>query len=282
MRAYIPLLSRLINEFSDTLPKLTEKAAGCMARRMTSPLIIIPSRMDATRLPNKPLADICGKPMIARMVERALKADAGRVVIATDHEDIKAVAEAEGGEAVLTDPALPSGTDRVFAALSQIDAGGVHDIIVNLQGDMPCFDPAIINMSIEVLASQPDSDISTLVAPMHLEEEKQNDAVVKAVVAWSDKPGSEKIGKALYFSRCCAPTGGPWWHHLGIYAFRRNALETFVALSPSPLEKSERLEQLRALEAGMQIGIGKVDAAPLGVDTPETLEMARRSFSEIG
>lgn len=244
---------------------------------MSKPLIIIPSRMQATRLPNKPMADICGKPMIARMVERALAANAGRVVVATDHADIKAVVEAEGGEAVMTDPALPSGTDRVFAAARMIDPEGTHDRVVNLQGDMPTFIPNIISECVDVLQKQPLSDISTLVAPMHNEEEKRNDAVVKAVVSW----GSDSLGRALYFSRQCTPTAGPWWHHLGIYAFRRPALDRFVALPPSPLELSERLEQLRALEAGMQIGIGKTNYAPLGVDTPETLEQARKQYIKL-
>lgn len=286
-------------------------------RRGSNPLIIIPSRMAATRLPNKPMADICGKPMIARMVERALAADAGRVVVATDHQDIADVVTAEGGEFVMTDPDLPSGTDRVFAAASIIDPEGKHDIVVNLQGDMPCFDSAIIPASIDVLARFKRYDISTLVAPMLTEEEKQTDAVVKAIVSWHNNKsplpsregvrgrgqengspppqpspslggGSEEaialeptVGRALYFSRQCIPTAGPWWHHLGIYAFRRAALARFVALPPSPLEQSERLEQLRAMESGMSIGIGKVPSAPLGVDTPETLEMARVQFRRL-
>lgn len=244
---------------------------------MTEPLIIIPSRMNAVRLPNKPLADIGGKPMIARMVERALAANIGRIIVATDHQDIADIAEKEGAVAVMTDPDLPSGTDRVWAAASQIDPEGKHEIIVNLQGDMPTFKPEIINQTVDVLKHQPQSDISTLVALITTEEEKNTDAVVKAIVSWQ----SDQLGRGLYFTRATAPSSGDLWHHLGIYAYRREAIKKFVTLPPSPLEKQERLEQLRALEAGMIIGIGKASEAPLGVDTQETLELARKQFKEL-
>lgn len=224
--------------------------------------------MASTRLPNKPMADITGYPMIVQCYKRAVESGLARVVVACDSSEIVAAVESAGGEAVLTDPDLPSGSDRIYAALHQVDAGGEHDIIVNLQGDMPTLDPAIIASVLKPLSEHQRCDIATLAAEIHTEEERENPAVVKLVITQS--------GQALYFSRNLIPANeGVHYHHIGIYAYRRCALEKFVSLEPSPLEQREKLEQLRALEAGMIIHAELVDTVPLGVDTPEQLEMAR-------
>lgn len=238
---------------------------------MLNPLILIPARLASTRLPNKPLADIGGKAMIIHVWERALKAGVGPVAVACDSPAIAAVVQQAGGVALLTDPSLPSGSDRIWAALQQFDPQAKHDIIINLQGDMPTIDPQVIGQVLAPLAN-PAVDMATLAALIQSEEERQNPAVVK--VAFSpDKP----FYRALYFSRSLIPHGeGPHYHHIGIYAYRRAALEKFVGLPPSPLEQREKLEQLRALEANMRIDVAVVDTVPLGVDTPEQLEMARR------
>jgi 3-deoxy-manno-octulosonate cytidylyltransferase (CMP-KDO synthetase) len=236
------------------------------------PLILIPSRLGATRLPRKPLAEIAGLPMIVQVLKRAQEAAIGRVVVAADDAEIVAAVEAAGGEAVLTRTDHPSGSDRIYEALQAVDPEGKHEIIVNLQGDMPTIDPGIIA---RVLLPLRDSavDIATLVAPIRTEEELADDAVVKPVLAQADGEG---IARALYFTRLCAPWGaGDRYHHIGIYAYRRKALERFVALPPSSLELRERLEQLRALENGMRIDAAIVDTVPLGVDTEAHLNKAR-------
>ena len=223
--------------------------------------------MSATRLPGKPLADIHGTPMIAHVVRRAQEADIGPVAVAAAEAEVVAAAEAAGARAVLTDPDLPSGSDRIMAALAALDPARAHDVVVNVQGDLPTIAPAAIRASLGPL-DDPAVDISTLVSEIVDEAERTNPNVVKAVLAES--------GRALYFTRATAPTGeGPLWHHIGLYAYRRAALERFVALPPSPLERRERLEQLRALEAGMTIAAAIVDDVPLGVDGPEDLERAR-------
>ncbi len=233
-----------------------------------NPIVLIPARMASTRLPNKPMADIAGVPMIVQCYRRAQESNLARVVVACDSAQIAEAIVKEGGEAVLTDPDLPSGSDRIHAALAQVDATGEHDIIVNLQGDMPTLDPSVIASVLEPLISDERCDIATLAAQIHTGEERANPAVVKAVIA--------QTGQALYFSRNLIPSGeGVHYHHIGIYAYRRAALEKFVAMEPSPLEQREKLEQLRALEAGMKMGISVVDTVPLGVDTPEQLEQAR-------
>jgi len=192
-----------------------------------------------------------------------------RVVVACDSEEIQQAIESAGGEAVLTDPDLPSGSDRIYAALKQVDAASEHDIIVNLQGDMPTLDPNIIASVLKPLSENQRCDIATLAAEIHTEEERENPAVVKLALA--------QTGQALYFSRNLIPANeGPHYHHIGIYAYRPAALEQFVSLPPSPLEQREKLEQLRALEAGMIIHAEVVDTVPLGVDTPEQLDMARK------
>ena len=242
-----------------------------------NPLIIIPARMASTRLPNKPMALIGGKPMIVQAWLRAKEANIGRVIVACDGVEIAQAIEAEGGEAVVTDADLPSGSDRIWQALHRIDGTEEHEVIVNLQGDMPTLDPQVISHVLSPLANE-CVDIATLAAKIHNPAEINNPAVVKIALAHSpnDPAGEAKVGRALYFSRAPIPANeGVYYHHIGIYAYRRDALKKFVALPPSALEMREKLEQLRALEAGMRIDVVVVDTVPLGVDTPEQLEQAR-------
>jgi 3-deoxy-manno-octulosonate cytidylyltransferase (CMP-KDO synthetase) len=238
---------------------------------MSNPVIVIPARMAAQRLPGKPLADIHGSAMIVHVWRRAVETGVGPVLVATDSPEIAAVITDAGGLAVLTRADHPSGSDRIFEAVEKFDPTGQHDVIVNVQGDLPTIDPAIIATSLVPLAD-PAVDIATLAAIITREDEKTAMQVVKAI-------GSPLEGnrlRALYFTRATAPWGeGDLLHHIGLYAYRRAALKRFVSLPPSPLEKREKLEQLRALEAGMRIDIMIVDTVPLGVDTPEDLERAR-------
>jgi 3-deoxy-manno-octulosonate cytidylyltransferase (CMP-KDO synthetase) len=241
-----------------------------------NPILIIPARMASTRLPDKPLADIGGVPMIVRVWQQAMAAGVGPVVVAAGDAEIAAAVEAAGGQAVLTDPDLPSGSDRIWQALGLADPGGTCDVVVNLQGDLPALDPDQVRAVVAALEKS-GADIATLAAPIDNDADRANPAVVKAVVAWN---ADETLGRALYFTRSAVPAGeGSLWHHVGIYAYRREALEGFVALPPSPLEKREKLEQLRALEAGMHIEVARVDEAPLSVDTPEDLARARKLLS---
>jgi 3-deoxy-manno-octulosonate cytidylyltransferase (CMP-KDO synthetase) len=238
---------------------------------MANPIVLIPARMSSTRLPGKPLADIWGEPMIAHVWRRATEAEVGPVLVAADDERIVAAVEAVGGRAVLTRPDHNSGSDRIFEALCAFDPAGRCDVVVNLQGDLPTIERSAVRAAVAPL-DDPAVEIATLATPIARAEDRDDPNVVKAV-------GSE-IGpgrlRALYFTRARAPWGeGPLFHHIGLYAYRREALARFVALKPSPLEKRERLEQLRALEAGMRIDVALVAAAPLGVDTPEELERAR-------
>lgn len=234
--------------------------------------ILIPARMASTRLPGKPLADIAGRPMIVHVAGRAAASGLGRVVVATDSEEILAAVRAEGLEAVMTRADHESGSDRIHEALRMIDPDGAVDVVVNVQGDLPTIDPAVIRRALAPLADGP-ADIATLGVVITDEAEKTNPAVVKIV----GSPVSGTRLRALYFTRATAPWGdGPLYHHIGLYAYRRAALSRFVALAPSALEKREKLEQLRALEAGMRIDVELVDAEPLGVDTPADLERARR------
>lgn len=242
----------------------------------SSPIILIPARLASTRLPDKPLADIAGLPMIVQVMRRSEEAGIGRVVIAAAEKEIVEAVEKAGGEAVLTDPDLPSGSDRVYEALNKVDPDGAHDVILNVQGDLPTLDPTIIKAALEVLETTP-ADISTLVAEISDEQEKTNPNVVKAVLSMEE---GARAGRALYFTRATAPANeGPLYHHIGLYGYRREALARFVALPPSPLEIREKLEQLRALEAGMRIDAALVDTVPLGVDTPADLEKARAELS---
>jgi 3-deoxy-manno-octulosonate cytidylyltransferase (CMP-KDO synthetase) len=236
--------------------------------------ILIPARLQAARLPHKPLADIHGEPMIVHVWRRAMASQLGEVAVACAEEAIANVVRAAGGRAILTDPSLPSGSDRIFAALQHWE-GKQPEIIINLQGDLPTLDPALIHAVVQPLLHRPEVDIATLAAPIGDESERTNPNVVKAVFAGDASPG----GRALYFSRATIPANqGSCWHHIGIYAYRRSALARFVALPPSALEKREKLEQLRALEAGMHIEVVTVNTVPLGVDTPEDLERARFLF----
>ena len=242
----------------------------------SNPIILIPTRLESTRLPNKVLADIHGKPMIVHVMERAREVDIGPVVIAAGDEEIIAAVREAGGDAILTDPAHPSGSDRIFEALTLFDPDGTHDAIVNVQGDLPTIDPNSIQAAFDVLA-EPEVDIATIAAEIKVPEERSNPNVVKAVFAV--KP-PDSVGRALYFTRATAPTGdGPLYHHIGLYTYRRTALKHFVALPPGVLEQREKLEQLRALEAGMRIDVALVDTVPLGVDTPADLTRAREMLA---
>jgi 3-deoxy-manno-octulosonate cytidylyltransferase (CMP-KDO synthetase) len=237
-----------------------------------NPIVVIPARLASTRLPNKPLADINGQTMIERVWRQALKADIGPVFVAAAEREIADEIARVGGRAVTTDAGLPSGSDRIFAGLGIVDPDGRHDVIVNLQGDLPALDPGAIRAVADALVAA-DADIATLAAEITDPLDVDNSSVVKVVVAW-EKSG--RLGRALYFTRARAPSGdGPLFHHIGIYAFRREALARFVALPPSALERREKLEQLRALEAGFSIAVARVDEVPLSVDTPDDLEKAR-------
>jgi len=243
-----------------------------------SAIVIIPARMASTRLPGKPLADIGGTAMIVRVWQQALAASIGPVVVAAAEHEIALAIEAAGGHAVMTDPDLPSGTDRIYRAVERVDPEWKHDIVVNLQGDLPAIDPGDIRAVVEVLEAT-GADIATLAAEIDYEEDCDNPSVVKPIVAWDV---TERRGRALYFTRARAPSGdGPLFHHVGIYAFKRQALAHFVKLPPSALEKREKLEQLRALEAGMQIAVALVDSVPLSVDTPADLEKARAAIAAL-
>ena len=244
-----------------------------------SPVIIIPARMAASRLPGKPLADIAGKPMIQHVWERAVAADLAPVWVATDHEEIAAAVRAAGGQAVITRADHPSGSDRVFEAAERIDPDQQHDAILNLQGDLPELNPSVPR---NLLAAMGDAtaSLATLVTPASAAEAAR-EQVVKAVVSWDRQDiAGRRIGRALYFSRAAIPTGdAPKYHHIGVYGWRRKALAAFVALPPAPLEQSERLEQLRALEAGMVIAVAEIDHAPGGIDTQSDLDAVRRRLA---
>jgi 3-deoxy-manno-octulosonate cytidylyltransferase (CMP-KDO synthetase) len=242
----------------------------------TRTLVLIPARMAATRLPGKPLLDIAGLPMIVHVLRRAEAANIGRVAVATDTPDIAAAVRSHGGEAVMTSADHPSGSDRIFEALGKLDPSGQTEIVINLQGDFPTISPDNIRDVLGPL-SDPAVDIATLAAEIHTDEESNNPNVVKAIGSRI----SERRLRALYFSRAAAPWGdGPRYHHVGLYAYRREALQRFVALPPSPLELQEKLEQLRALEAGMRIDVTIVDTVPRGVDTPADLETTRHILAK--
>jgi 3-deoxy-manno-octulosonate cytidylyltransferase (CMP-KDO synthetase) len=243
-----------------------------------NPLIVIPVRMASTRLPGKPLADIGGKPMVVRVWERAVGSALGRVVVAAAEREIADAVLAAGGQAVLTEPDLPSGSDRVMAAVAALDPARRHDVIVNLQGDMPTIAPSVIRAALGALEAEPRADIGTLAAPTDDPADRENPNITKAILALPEHvgPGGARRGRALYFTRAAAPWGeGPVFHHVGLYVYRRAALERFIGLPPSPLERREKLEQLRALEAGLWIEAAVIEEAPLGVDAPADLERAR-------
>ena len=239
-----------------------------------STAVMIPARLASSRLPDKPLAEIGGLPMIVQVWKRAMEADVGPVIVAAGDQAIVDAVVDHGGRAVMTDPALPSGSDRIRAALDQVDRERRHARVVNLQGDLPTIDPALIRAVLDPL-DRLDTEIGTLATPITNPAERDDPNVVKAIIAFA--PEHDGLGRALYFTRATAPSGpGPVYHHIGIYAYRRTALDRFSELSPSPLERRERLEQLRALENGMSIGVARVDTVPLGVDTSDQLLEARR------
>lgn len=236
------------------------------------PILVIPARMAATRLPGKPLADIHGRPMIAHVLDRAREAGIGPLAVACAEPEIAEAARAAGAQAVLVADDVPSGTDRVQRAMKALDPAGAYDVVVNLQGDFPTIRPETLRAVLAPL-EDPTVDIGTLVCPIADEVEARTDSFVKCACAFT---GDAQVAPALYFSRLPIPWGeGPRWHHIGVYAYRRAALDRFVTLPASPLEMREKLEQLRALEAGMKISAARVEHGPFGVDTPEDLERAR-------
>lgn len=240
-------------------------------RFAVNPLILIPARMAATRLPGKPLADIGGKAMIQRAWEQASASGLPTAVAAGDPEIVSCI-EALGGRAVLTDPDLPSGSDRIRAALDILDPGGDHDVVINMQGDMPFAPAGLARACADLMAAEPACDIATLVAPEAASDDRANPDVVKAVLALAEGAGH---GRALYFTRSTLYGDGPIWRHVGVYGYRREALNRFCAALPSPLELREKLEQLRALELGLQIWAAVIPDAPLSVDNPADLDAAR-------
>ena len=240
---------------------------------LSDTIILIPARLKATRLPDKPLALIGREPMIVHVWRRAIESGAGRVIVACAETPIADAIAAVGGEAVLTDPDLPSGTDRIRAALASVDPAGRYGRVINLQGDLPTLDPAVLAQVLEPIDVL-GTPMATLVCPTEDPHDRADPNVVKAVVSF--RPDRPEIGRALYFTRATCPSGdGPVLHHIGIYAFTRDALERFATLPPSPLERRERLEQLRALENDIAIGARVVDTVPFGVDTPYDLDRAR-------
>ncbi len=235
-----------------------------------NPIVLIPARLAATRLPNKPLLEIAGEPMIVHVWRRAMEAGIGPVVVTAPDPEIIAAVEAAGGRAQLTGFEHQSGSDRIAEALERVDPAGKYDAVINVQGDLPVLEPETIRATFRLL-SDPAVDIATPVA-LAAEDERENPNVVKAVF----EPLGERDGRALYFTRLPAPSGaGPLYHHIGLYAYRRAALQAFVAAPQSALEKRERLEQLRALAIGLNIHVAVVDTVPLGVDTQADLDRAR-------
>jgi 3-deoxy-manno-octulosonate cytidylyltransferase (CMP-KDO synthetase) len=246
---------------------------------MTRALILIPSRLGATRLPRKPLADIDGVPMIVHVWRRAMEADVGEAIVATDTPEIAEAIENAGGKAIMTRADHQSGSDRIFEAVEKLGDEANADIVVNVQGDQPLLDPALIRESISLL-DDPAVDIGTLAAPIHEPSDVTEPSFVKVV---GTPLGTPDTLRALYFTRSAAPYGpGPLYHHIGLYAYRREALARFVALPPATLEIREKLEQLRALEAGMRIDVKIVDSAPMSVDTPADLERVRAYLANKG
>ncbi len=247
-------------------------------------IIVIPARLASTRLPRKMLRDVAGVPMIVRVWRQAVAADIGRVVVACDGAEIADVISDAGGEAVITQADLPSGSDRVGAALAQIDPEKNVPYIINLQGDLPHVPPSLlVSLATALAGAESDFDVMTAVAPLD-DTEKDMPQVVKVAIAWGQDGTAGTAGTALYFSRAPIPHGGTigggtMWHHIGIYGWRRGALEHFVALPPSPLEVAEKLEQLRALEAGMRVGVVAVDKAIAGVDTEADLQIVAQSIT---
>jgi 3-deoxy-manno-octulosonate cytidylyltransferase (CMP-KDO synthetase) len=260
---------------------LGESPLGSAAtgRGAVNPIVVIPSRLASTRLPGKPLADIHGAPMIVHVWRRAVEAAIGPVIVACAEAEIAAVIEREGGRAVLTDPGHPSGSDRIHEAIGKVDPDNRHDVIVNVQGDLPTIAPDIVRAALAPFAdpgADPGVDIATLACVIRGEDDRHDPNVPKVVAAFAPDAAPGATVRALYFSRATVPAGvGPHYFHIGLYAYRRAALERYVAMPPGILEQREKLEQLRALEAGMRIDVVLVDTVPLGVDTPAHLALAR-------
>jgi 3-deoxy-manno-octulosonate cytidylyltransferase (CMP-KDO synthetase) len=244
-----------------------------------TPILLIPARMAATRLPGKPLADIDGVPMIVRVLRQAEAAQVGPVAVAAGDAEIVEAVQAAGGRAVLTDPDLASGSDRILAALEDLDPSGRFDVVINLQGDIPFIAPEAIRACAGLLDHRPEADISTVMVAEANPADRTNPDMPKVVAAMDPKG---RAGRALYFTRSVLYGDGPVWIHHGIYGYRRAALERFTAAPPSPLEQRERLEQLRALELGMTIWSAVLDEAPISVDNPADLERARAHARRIG
>jgi len=237
-----------------------------------NPIVLIPARLAARRLPGKPLAEIGGAPMIVQVWRRAIEAGVGPVAVAAGDAEIVEAVTAAGGQAVLTDPELPSGSDRILQALTRLDPEGRHDAVINLQGDMPFVPPSVLVACAALLDAGAPCDIATVVAPESDLADRSNPDVVKAILALEADGLS---GRALYFTRSTLWGEGPVWRHVGIYGYRRDALARFNAAPPSALERRENLEQLRALELGLSIRAAVVEAAPISVDTPADLALAR-------
>jgi 3-deoxy-manno-octulosonate cytidylyltransferase (CMP-KDO synthetase) len=244
-----------------------------------TPILLIPARLAATRLPGKPLADIGGLPMIVRVVRQAEASGVGPVAVAAGDPEIVTAVEAAGGRAVLTDPDLPSGSDRILAALRMLDPAGRHDVVINLQGDIPFIAPEAIRACADLLSERPEADISTVMVAESDPGDRVNPDMPKVVAAMAQ---DGRTARALYFTRSVLYGEGPVWIHHGIYGFRRQALERFTAAPPSPLERRERLEQLRALELGMTVWSAVLDEAPISVDNPSDLERARAYARRLG
>jgi 3-deoxy-manno-octulosonate cytidylyltransferase (CMP-KDO synthetase) len=257
-----------------SLPAALQAAARPVSAAPQNPIVMIPTRLAAARLPNKPLADIAGTPMIVHVWRRVVAAEVGPVIVACADREISELIEREGGRAVLTDPDLPTGSDRIHAAISALDPDRRYDAVINVQGDMPMLDPAAIRLAVAALAD-PETDIATLAAAITDPVALADTSVNKVVAGFADP---SRPARALYFSKAVVPWGeGPHYEHIGLYAYRRAALERFVRLPRGILEQRERLEQLRALEAGMRFSVSLIDKARLGVqvDTPADLEHAR-------
>jgi 3-deoxy-manno-octulosonate cytidylyltransferase (CMP-KDO synthetase) len=237
-------------------------------------IILIPARMSSSRLPGKPLADIAGVPMIVHVLRHAQAAKIGEAVVATDSEAVAAAVEKTGGRAIMTRSDHASGSDRIYEALEALDPERRIGIVVNVQGDLPTLDPADIRAALAPLAD-PAVDIATLAAAITDPSELTNPNVVKAI----GPPASSSRFRATTFTRAHATGPGPHYHHVGLYAYRRAALERFVKLPPSANEQREKLEQLRALDAGMRIDVAIVKSVPLGVDTPDELAKARKMLA---
>lgn len=239
---------------------------------MSNVLIVVPARLASSRLPRKMLADIGGEALIVRTYKAAVSAKVGDVIVACDHEEIADLIKKAGGQSIITDPNLQSGTDRIFAAYSLLNKK--YDFIINVQGDAPFVNSRFITSTVNILKNHSDVDMSTVAVPI-LDEAYKIDSVVKPVISFEDR----NYGKALYFSRSPIPFGGPYYHHIGIYGFTNDSLEKFVSLQPHNLEKLEKLEQLRALGNGMTIGIEVIDeVAPISIDTENDLIAARKYF----